>query len=76
VGWFSQGCRGKTKHQSWLWQTQPFRWQHWEETLLVLDGSGQSYNGREGVHECKFFDVRRIQEKPEFAQAVPFFERS
>lgn len=46
------------------------------ETLLVLDGSGRNYNGREGVHECKFFDVRWMPEKPEFAQAVPFSERS
>lgn len=44
--------------------------------LLVLDGSGQSCNGHEGAHECKFFYFRRMLEKPEFAQAVPFSERS
>lgn len=44
--------------------------------LLVLDGSGQSCNGHEGAHECKFFDFRRMLEMPEFAQAVPFSERS
>lgn len=70
-GAVSQACGGKPNTGK-LWQTQ----QHWEETSLVLGGSGQSCNGREGVHECKFFGVRRMKEKPEFAQAVPFSERS
>lgn len=47
-----------------------------KSALLVLDGSGQSCNGHEGAHECKFFDFRRMLEKPEFAQAVPFSERN